>query len=92
MAKDRKKKAPKRAEPTALKSHTNRKSPATGKRYPRCQFLARGEQCPKTAYSDGLCWGHYRGNAPKVHSRPLVSFTIDLNTGKPPKGFFGFKD
>ena len=36
-----------------VKNQKRRISLSTGKPYPKCQ------RCRRTAYTDGLCWGHY---------------------------------
>jgi hypothetical protein len=36
-------------------------SPVTGRPYPKCKH------CPKTIYTDGLCWGHYIKRRPLGH-------------------------
>lgn len=55
-----------------LRKFTKRKSPATGKPYPQCQHVSNHKQCEKPAYSDGLCWKHYRLDAPRIPRGYLV--------------------
>lgn len=62
-----------------LEKFTRRVSPATGKPYPRCQFVEAGMQCERTVYSDGLCWGHYRMAAPTAIDGRDKSYSERVN-------------